>query len=154
MGGLTVPGPGTASPHTDRANLLRSPDHTLPATPSPPTETAIERGVMEEAGGEEGERRRKARVPESPKTYRVGIMWLTLTNLMKGFSFVRFLIFSLLIALVTCDVVSSSISGQDWHQSAHEARIFARMLPKIVRARCEFYISHPGCGRVYMQPYL
>lgn len=30
------------------------------------------------------------------------MMWLTLTYLMKGFIFVRFLIFSLDIALVTC----------------------------------------------------
>lgn len=37
----------------------------------------------------------------SPETYRVGMMWLTLTNLTKGFSLVRFLILSLLIALVT-----------------------------------------------------
>lgn len=37
----------------------------------------------------------------SPKTYRVGMMWLTLTYLMNGFSFVRFLILSLLIFFVT-----------------------------------------------------
>lgn len=45
---------------------------------------------------------RKARVPESPVTYRVGMRWLTLTNLTKGFSLVRFLMVSLLIDLVTC----------------------------------------------------
>lgn len=42
------------------------------------------------------------RVPESPKTYRVGMMWLTLTYFTKGFSLVRFLILSLLIFFVTC----------------------------------------------------
>lgn len=38
-------------------------------------------------------------------------MWLTLTYLMKGFIFVRFLIFSLDIALVTCFVGLYMVDG-------------------------------------------
>lgn len=41
-------------------------------------------------------------MPESPTTYRVGMRWFTLTNFTKGFSFVRFLMVSLVIAFVTC----------------------------------------------------